>query len=73
MNPFSAIARHCRRRKLIALEVKVAGLTAALRRTEQLAKICNGPKPHLDAIHITQKLWENKRHLQILSEQQTTC
>jgi hypothetical protein len=72
MNPIAAIIRHFRRRKLIELESKVAGLSAKLNRTEMLAARCSSPKFDIQAIEITADLWETKRRLQLLSEQHTT-
>jgi len=68
MNPFSAIIRHFRRRKLIELECRVAGLTAKLKLPDN--KPLLSPKPrhsYMKAIEITGELWEAKRMLQILS------
>jgi hypothetical protein len=72
MNPIAAIIRHFRRRKLIELESKVAGLAAKLKRTEILAARCQTPMFDIQAIDLSAELWENKRRLQLLSEQHTT-
>lgn len=72
MNPISAIIRHFRRKKMIELESKVAGLTAKLKRTEQLAKVVPTDKHDMRAIEITQELWEKKRLLQLLAEEDST-
>lgn len=57
---------------MIELEAKVAGLTAKLKRTENLAKVMQTDKHDMRAIEITQELWEKKRMLQLLAEQDTT-
>lgn len=69
MNPFAAIIRHFRRKKIIQLDVKVAGLTAKLKRTEELAKRVAVTRFDEDAIKVAQELWEAKRHLHLLSEE----
>lgn len=71
MNPIFAIIRHFKRRKLIKLESKVAGLTAKLKRTEELARVTQTVRYDVEAIKVTQELWETKRMLQLLSEETT--
>ena len=55
--------------KLIEIECKVAGLSAKLKRTEDLAKVTQTTIWDNKAIEITQQLWENKRMLQLLVEE----
>lgn len=63
------IVRHFRRRRIIRLECEIAGLSAALKRTEQLASQMKTPTEDRKAIELTHELWKLKREHQILSEE----
>ena len=69
MSIFSFFTRKSRKKKLIELECKVAGLKAKLQRTEQLASQMKEVSFDIKAIEITEELWKTKRELQIKSEE----